>query len=258
MIDPWSLALVLGGFAVGVGLLESWESVAPRVHSVTGVAFPDDDTGTLASDCSKWLVSGLLVAYVVLVEGRGLGSLGFQYPSHLFWFDAYGGPFALAGWWVGGVVATILLTSVVYLLYGYLELSRLESFVDEQATRSTRAKLFTAVTAGVTESLLLQAYPIERIAELSGSLALAALVSWLLFTGLHYGETFSLAETLYIGVPAFSMTVLYVATGSVYVVILAHASVDALSLLGADDASEDDGTTASMAGTEETDLAHTD
>lgn len=232
------VALVLGGFAVSLGLLEAWEWIAPRVHAVTGVALPDDETGTLASDLSKWIVTILLVAYVLVVEGKGLDSLGFQYPSHLFWIDAYGGPFALAGWWVAGVVGTWLLSIVAYAIYSHFDLARLESFAAEQATRSKRARLFTAVTAGVTESVLFQAYPIERVAAVSGSLLLAAVVSWLLFTGLHYGETFSAVETLYIGVPALSMTVLYVATGSIYVVVLAHASVDALSLLADDDVRE--------------------
>lgn len=238
MTDPVAVALVLGGFAIGLGLLEVWPWVAPRVYAITGVALPDDETGTLGSDLMKWVVTILLVAYVLVVEGKGLGSLGFQYPEHLFWIDAYGGPFALAGWWIGGVVGTWLLSIVAYGIYSHLDLPALESFAAEQATRSKPARLFTAVTAGVTESVLYQAYPIERVATLSGSLLLAAVVSWLLFTGLHYGETFSAVETLYIGVPALSMTVLYVATGSIYVVILAHATVDALSLLVDDDVRE--------------------
>ncbi len=235
MTDPLAVAIVLGGFAVGLGLLEGWEWIAPRVHAVTGRTLPDDETGTLSSDLSKWVVTLLLVGYVLVVEGKGLGSLGFRYPSHLFFYEPYGGPLALAGWWVGGVAGTWLLTLLAYAVYSYLDLPTLESFASKQATRSNRARLFTAVTAGVTESVLFQAYPIERIAALSGSLVLAAVVSWLLFTGLHYGETFSAVETLYIGVPAFTMTVLYVATGSIYVVVLAHASVDALSLLGDED-----------------------
>jgi hypothetical protein len=127
---------------------------------------------------------------------------------------------------------------LVYTLYRRFDLDTLESFAAEQATRSRRSRLFTAVTAGITESVLFQAYPIERIVAVSGSVFLAALGSWLLFTGLHYGETFSLVETLYIGVPALSMTILYVSTSSVLVVILAHATVDAVSLLDAEESAE--------------------
>ncbi|MFC6735044.1 type II CAAX prenyl endopeptidase Rce1 family protein [Halolamina salina] len=135
-------------------------------------------------------------------------------------------------WWVGGLVGTIALSTVAYNLFRQFEWDTSEAFSEEQGERPAAAFLFTAVTAGVTESVLYQAYPIERLAGLSGSVVLAGLVSWLVFTAVHYAtDRFSLQATVFTSVPALAVTVLYVLSGSVYVVVLVHATVNALSFL---------------------------
>jgi membrane protease YdiL (CAAX protease family) len=194
---------------------------------------PDDGTGTLRSDLLKWVFALLLVAWVLVVEGRPLSSIGVEPIA----------PLSFVAWVVGGVVLTMAGSGVTMALYDRFELTTPAGFVEEQLERPFPARTFTVVSAGVTESVLYQGYPIERLAALFGGLPVvgpvalpaAGFVAFIAFTGTHYaGGEFSLEETVYIGVPALSMTVLYVLTGNLLVVVAAHALVDGLSVLAPD------------------------
>lgn len=188
-------------------------------------------SATLASDLSKWVVAGSLIAFVLLVEGESLASIGVEsitLPAFL-------------GWVVGGTVFTMVVGVAAINVFLWLDLETPTGFAAAQQQRSVPARLFTAATAGVTESILYQGYPIERLATLTGSLPLAAGLSLLVFTGAHYaGDTFSLEETAFIGVPALCVTVVYVLSGNLLVVIAVHTLVDAISLLTEDGADAED------------------
>lgn len=224
MVDPLVALL-------GMGIAIAGFDLATEAASRLGVSvLPDDGTGTLSSDLGKWIVAGVVVGYVLLVEGRSLASIGVEAMA----------PLPFVAWVVAGVVLTVVLTGSAYVLYDRLGWTTPEGFVADQLERSVPARTFTVVTAGVTESILFQGYPIERIDTLIGAswlpfegLALAGALSFLAFTLVHYvGDTFSLVETVYIGVPALCVTVLYVLTGNLFVVITVHALVDGISLLG--------------------------
>jgi membrane protease YdiL (CAAX protease family) len=194
---------------------------------------PGGGTGTLGSDLLKWAFAGLIVVWVLAVEGRPLSSIGVEWMA----------PPSFVAWVGGGVVVTMVAGGVTMAVYDRLDLTTPEGFVEDQLKRSVPARTLTVVTAGVTESVLYQGYPIERLIALlktapvtSGvALPLAGAIAFLAFTGVHYaGDTYSLEETVFIGVPALSMTVLYVLTGNLLVVIAAHTLVDGISLLGPD------------------------
>jgi len=177
-----------------------------------------------------------LVGFVLGVERRPLSSIGVRPPRELPVVggvvpDLGVGPLVgVLGWSVVGFVGTVVLTTGVYRLYGRFELETPEGFVEEQAGRGPVSYLITGVSAGVVESVLYQGYLIGRVAELSGSVAIAAVFAWLVFTAVHsVGDTFGLAETVYIGVPGLAIVLLYVACESVVVVCLVHAVVNVLS-----------------------------
>lgn len=221
------LPVAVVGVAISIGGLHAVLYLNARVDILS--ALPDDGTGTLRSDLLKWLLAGVVVGYVLLVEGRGLASIGVEGPA----------PLPFAGWVIAGTAGTIFATAVTYTTYDALDLTIPKGFVEDQLQRPAAARAFTALTAGVTETVLYQAYPIERLAPLLGSLPAAAAVSFLAFTAAHYvGDTFSPAETVYIGVPALCMTVLWVLTRNFFVVATVHALVDGLSLLSARDDGE--------------------
>jgi len=61
--------------------------------------------------------------------------------------------------------------------------------------------------------------------------AKVAAASWVAFTGVHtLGDTYSPREVLYIGVPALSMTLLYVLTRNLAVVMMTHSLVNLVSV----------------------------
>jgi membrane protease YdiL (CAAX protease family) len=212
------------GLALAFGGLYARRFVHARLPSGVLPSAPDSWSRRFVSDLWKWVVGALLVAFVLVVERRSLGSVGVQ-PLP---------PVQFGGWIVGGFAGTVVLASVVRAVYERYDLEYPREFGTEHAARPTAAYLFTALTAGVTESLLFQAYPIERLTALTGSLTVAVVLAWLAFAVAHYpGDVFSLEETVYIGVPALALTVLYALSGSIFVVIVVHTAANAISFLSA-------------------------
>lgn len=223
-----SLPTSIGGLAIAFVGYPAARRIGGRFDVPS--ALPGDEQ--LREDLLKWLVTGTLLAYVLGVEGESLASVGATLPPPLLPGGGLGGVTGLLGWWVGGVVGAIVLSTVAYNLFRHLDLDTSEDFSAEQAERPATRFLFTAVTAGITESVLYQAYPIERLAALSGSVIVAGVVAWIVFTAVHYAtDRFSLEATVFTSVPALAVTVLYVLSGSVYVIVLVHTTVNAMSFL---------------------------
>ncbi|QKY21137.1 CPBP family intramembrane metalloprotease [Halolamina sp. CBA1230] len=217
----------LAGVAVAFGGYPALRNAAGRIDLLSRL--PGDET--TGEDTLKWLVTGAVLAFVLFVENAGVRSIGARLPDPIpvLGVDGVAG---LLGWWILGVFGTLVLSTVAYNVFRHFDLDTSAEFAAEQADRSTPAFLFTAATAGVTESVLYQGYPIGRLADLTGSLLLAGAVAWVAFTAVHYATgRFSVEGTLFTSAPALAMTVLYVLSGSVYVVVLAHATVNVLTLV---------------------------
>lgn len=230
MTDP---LLALVGLGIAFLGLEAADVLGNRVGNRTGAALPDDGTGVLRSDLTKWVVAAGLVAFVLLVEGRSPASIRVEATA----------PVAFAGWVAGGFAFTYGLSAAAYVAFDRAGLETPDGFVEDQLRRPVAARGFTALTAGVTESVLYQGYPIERLATHLGSLPLAGAVSLVAFVAVHYtGDAFSLQETAFIGVPAFCVTVLYVVSGNLLVVVVVHAAVDGVSLLAPELGADPDAT----------------
>lgn len=223
---------------VGVGFATTGYHVISTVNARLGLLEGVD--GWLQSDVLKWVTGVLLVGFVLGVEERSLASIGVRPPVELPVVGGLvpdlGGPPVVGhlgtglGWSVVGFVGISVTTIGVYQLYERFGLQTPEEFTDEQASRGAAGYWVTAVSAGVVESLLYQGYLITRVAELSGSVAFAAVFAWVAFTAVHgIGDIFGVAETVYIGVPAVGVTLLYVACESVVVVCFVHFVVNLLS-----------------------------
>jgi len=223
---------------VGVGFATTGYHVISTVNARLGLLEGVD--GWLQSDVVKWVTGVLLVGFVLGVEGRSLASIGVRPPVELPVVGGVvpdlGGPPVVGhlgtglGWSVVGFVIIYVTTISVYHLYEWFGLQTPEGFTDEQASRGAVSYWITAVSAGVVESLLYQGYLIPRVTELSGSVVLAAVFAWVAFTAVHgVGDIFGVAETVYIGVPAVGLVLLYIACESVIVVCFLHFAVDLLS-----------------------------
>lgn len=224
------------GVAVAALGYQTISEADARLGPVTAV----DDW--VRSDVWKWVAGLALVAFVLVIEKRSLASVGVRAPVPLPVGDGLTTALRLGGvtadivavlvWSMLGFVGTTVVTTAVYRLYETLDLNTPEGFVSEQANRGVAGYTLTAVSAGVMESLAYQGYIIPRLGALSGSVTLAAVVSWLTFTLVHgIGDTFDAEQTLYIGVPAAVLTVLFVACESVIVVCLVHSVVNLVSFL---------------------------
>lgn len=203
------LALAFGGFAGAARLADA-------------VGWPAEG---VVSHLPKWGVAGAVVAFVLVVEGRPLASVGVAWEGPL-WF-AYWTAVGLAMMLGANVVTQPLWDRVG----GGEELAEgLGSF----ASLSTGERLFVATTAGVTEEVPYRGYAIERVAALTGSPLAAGVVSVVAFTLAHRGDTWGWGAVARIAQPAVVVTGLYLATRSLPVVVAVHALNDAVGLLLAD------------------------
>jgi len=122
-----------------------------------------------------WLMTVLLLAYVLLVERRPLRSIGLVRPT---WKSL--------AWGVGGAVVTVAGAAFFYLvIVPALGLSAAEKQMGEVMALPLWFLLGLVTRAAVFEELCYRGFAIERIAELSGRRWLAALASLALFTFAH-------------------------------------------------------------------------
>jgi membrane protease YdiL (CAAX protease family) len=122
-----------------------------------------------------WLMTVLLLAYVLLVERRPLRSIGLVRPT---WRSL--------PWGVGGAVVTVAGAAFFYLvIVPALGLSAAEKQMGEVMALPLWFLLGLVTRAAVFEELCYRGFAIERIAELSGRRWLAALASLALFTFAH-------------------------------------------------------------------------
>ena len=122
-----------------------------------------------------WLMTVLLLAYVLLVERRPLRSIGLVRPT---WRSL--------AWGVGGAVVTVAGAAFFYLvIVPALGLSAAEKQMGEVMALPLWFLLGLVTRAAVFEELCYRGFAIERIAELSGRRWLAALASLALFTFAH-------------------------------------------------------------------------
>ena len=86
-------------------------------------------------------------------------------------------------------------------------------------------RVFIAMTAGITEEILLRTYPIERLKEWSGNIWLAALRAFVIFVLLHL-PFWSLGGTIQIGLATLIWTLIYIKTRSLWTMIIMHCVND--------------------------------
>jgi len=173
------------------------------------------------SDVTKLLAAGLLVAYVLVVEGRGIGSLSGRRLDPLLAVVAV----------VGGLAVMLGQNVVTRPLYDRLGVGGdLEEDMADLGSLSLGQRAMVALVAGVTEEVLFRGYPVERLVEYTGSPLLAGGVSVLAFGLAHYGF-WDRGSTMKITVTGGFLTGIYLVTRSLPVVIAVHALNDLVGLV---------------------------
>lgn len=184
-----------------------------------------DDPGLawelVESDVTKLVAAGVLVGYVLLVEGRGIGSLSGRRLRPLLAVVAV----------VGGLAVMLGQNVVTQPLFDRLGVGGgLEGDLTDLGSLSLAQRVVVAVVAGVTEEVLFRGYPIERLTEVTGSPLLAGGVSVIAFGLAHYGF-WGRGSTVKITVAGAFLTGIYLVTRSLPVVIAVHALNDIVGLV---------------------------
>lgn len=162
----------------------------------------------------KWLATGALFALVVYWERRGLDSIGLDGIS---WVDVAAG----VGVFVLGAASYVVTTPLVE----SLGLETTTSGIETLAQLPLALVIAISLTAAFTEEVLYRGYPIERLAELTGSVWIGAAITFLVFTAVHL-PFWGLGGTLQIGVNALLLTLLYVWRRNLWACVFAHAVND--------------------------------
>lgn len=129
----------------------------------------------LVSDLIKWAVALGVLAVVVYGERASLGSIGLRWPSVGDLLIGVGIGLAAV---IGGLVATGAAISIFDLVP--------PSVASAFGSMSFEQRLLIILTAVVTEEILWRGYPMERLAQVTGHMGTAAVLSGAVFVAVHY------------------------------------------------------------------------
>ena len=208
---------VVGGLSLALFALP----VSSRLHGqLRGRDLPPG-RHRLERDLIKWVVTLVLIGYVLVIEGRPVGSLS---GARLQPLDFVG--IAFAG--TALLLAASVVTTPVLDRFG-LSGDGIDEGLASFAPLSMPRRIGVALTAGVTEEVIYRGYLVERLIELTGSGLLAGGVSVAAFVGTHTGSWSADAMARMV-VPAVLLTAIYLWTRSLPAVIAIHALNDAVGL----------------------------
>jgi len=171
-----------------------------------------------------WAAVALLLLYVVKIERRPLSSIGLRSPG----LKNTGIGIALG-------VVTIALLGILYLRV--LPALHLEDHVADSANAAELLatpfwwRLVSTLRAAVAEEILFRGYALQRIEDLSGSKAAALLISCAVFTAEHL-PAWGASHAIIVAVAALAFSLAYLWRRNLWVCIIAHFMVDAISVLG--------------------------
>lgn len=163
-----------------------------------------------------WLIFAALVAWVMLLERRNLASIGVR-PLR---------------WWTLplGLVAGAVILGVSGTLIATLHLSTDTRYAGYLLSQPWAIRLLLVVTAGVFEETAYRGYALERLIPVLGSKWLAAGVTVLCFAFAHIPAV-GLSHVLPVLIISIPVTLLYLWRRDLVINMIAHATVDAISLL---------------------------
>jgi membrane protease YdiL (CAAX protease family) len=166
-----------------------------------------------------WVMIAGVLSYVLFAEKRPLSSIGFR--TIRVWDVVWG---VLAG--------VLILAALTGIHFGILPALHLTE--DQQVNTLLATPLWwrfiSVIRAAVGEEVLFRGYAIERTQEVTGSKALAAILSCVVFTLAHLG-TWGWGHLLIAGFGGIVFTLLYLWRRNIWVNIIAHFIVDGASVL---------------------------
>ncbi|HEX3811181.1 MAG TPA: type II CAAX endopeptidase family protein [Rhizomicrobium sp.] len=169
---------------------------------------------TWGSDVLWWGLFAVIILYVLVVERRGLSSIGYRRPGA--WDIAIG---VLAG-----IVMFMGTGTIFQFLLPALHLSMAHQLQTVTATPML-FRIANVTRAVVVEETAFRGYGFERLSELTGSTVLAGLVTFVLFTLAHYSGG-GLAQVIIAAFGGLVLTLLYMWRRNIWTNIIAHWLTD--------------------------------
>jgi membrane protease YdiL (CAAX protease family) len=166
-----------------------------------------------------WLLVAAILAIVLYWEHRPVSSIGLEMPSRR---EATVG--VAAG--LAGLVLGLLATGIAVAAFQFEQPETLSTL----AERSLPVKLAIVGTAAITEEVLWRGYPIERLAELTGSIWIGAATSFVVFLAVHY-PAWGIVGAIPQAVFTLAIVAVYVKTRNVVACILTHATINIVMVL---------------------------
>lgn len=202
--SSFGVLLALGFFSLPVG---SW------IHEDAGLA------NRLAFELIVWAwVAGILL-YVLRVERRPLSSIGFRA------LGVKDGIIAI----VAGILILAILALISFVIFPALHWSE-SSQVASVLSLPYWLNILIVVRAAVSEEILFRGYPMERLEELTGSRAVAGVVTCVVFT-LDHIDFWGWHHIFIAGSAGAVLTLLYLWRRNIWVNMIAHFIVDAAAFL---------------------------
>ena len=163
-----------------------------------------------------WLIFAAVVAWVVCVERQSLASIGVR-------------PFR---WRIAplGVIAGAVILGISGILIAVLHFSGDTQFGGYLLAQPWPTRLILVITAGVFEETAYRGYALERLASALGNKWLAGLITLLCFAFAHLPAV-GLDHIWPVLIVSVFITLLYLWRRDLVLNMVAHATVDAISLL---------------------------
>lgn len=185
-----------------VGWLAGWTEFSPS-RLGWGIVF-------------HWVIFAAIIAWVLLRERRELASIGLRPPR----------------WWTlpAGLISGAVILGLSGGLIALLHLSGDTTFAGYLLSQPWPIRLLLVVTAGVFEETAYRGYALERLTPVLGSRWLAGAVTVLCFAFAHIPAV-GFDHILPVLIVSIFVTLLYLWRRDLVLNMIAHATVDAISLL---------------------------
>ncbi len=167
-----------------------------------------------------WALTGLLVAYILMVEQRSLSSIGLSWPT---WKSVVVGI-------VGAVVMVAGMAAIYMVIFPALGLPMTEATTSAIKSTPMWFRLILVLRAAVFEEMFYRGFVIERLAELTRLRWLAALISLTSFTQAHL-SSWGWAQLMIAGFGGLVLTALYLLRRDLASNMVAHLLTDAVGFL---------------------------
>jgi uncharacterized protein len=167
-----------------------------------------------------WLLTFLLICYILVVERRPLSSIGLIRPT---WKTVVFGV-------VGAIVMVAGMAAIYMLIFPALGISGNESVMADINSTPIWFRVLLILRAAVFEETFYRGFVIERLTEVARLRWLAALISFVAFTLAHLGS-WGWAHLMVAGFGGIVLTALYLLRRDLASNMVAHFLTDAVGFL---------------------------